>query len=572
MFQLAKKYRWQLLIILFILVIQLVFAFQKEGYHMDELISFEMANAEYNPWIVPTQPVGRLAKFVQEEIEADSLGEKLGNISNTIVDVLKNRGNSKMLSYKADVYEEPVWISKAQFRDYLTTDGTDSFNYLSVYFNVKDDNHPPVHFMLLHTISSLFVGKIHPVMGCVINIFMIICSAIVIMKCGMLLDKYGITSDGKGMRLGMLSALLYGCSQASVATMLLIRMYGVLTFLCLLTFYLQMDKWWGRNFDKKNKLLIFVTVLGFWTQYFFLFYCIALSLAMVLALWRSKRIKELLVYIRSMLIAALIGVVGYPFAISDVFSSSRGVEALGNLRGGLGQYIQRLAVFGEILLDRCFGNWVFGLIVVLASLIAITFLFIRQKLYRTEILLYCVPVLVYFLLAAKMSPMYVDRYLMAVFPFVISWLVVALSVKSPSAGKTIRAVMGCLLVCYCLIQLLTYDGSYLYKGYQEQVAVSQEYKEKSCICLYEGSGYYDNLMEFINYEKTLLVTPEELKNRKDTASVLYGTEFVMVVKNTVSQEQVEAILNQYDWNIKEILIEEGAHKDKVYLCENACER
>jgi len=572
MFQLAKKYRWQLLIILFILVIQLVFAFQKEGYHMDELISFEMANAEYNPWIVPTQPVGRRAKFVQEEIEADSLGEKLGNISNTIVDVLKNRGNSKMLSYKADVYEEPVWISKAQFRDYLTTDGTDSFNYLSVYFNVKDDNHPPVHFMLLHTISSLFVGKIHPVMGCVINIFMIICSAIVIMKCGMLLDKYGITSDGKGMRLGMLSALLYGCSQASVATMLLIRMYGVLTFLCLLTFYLQMDKWWGRNFDKKNKLLIFVTVLGFWTQYFFLFYCIALSLAMVLALWRSKRIKELLVYIRSMLIAALIGVVGYPFAISDVFSSSRGVEALGNLRGGLGQYIQRLAVFGEILLDRCFGNWVFGLIVVLASLIAITFLFIRQKLYRTEILLYCVPVLVYFLLAAKMSPMYVDRYLMAVFPFVISWLVVALSVKSPSAGKTIRAVMGCLLVCYCLIQLLTYDGSYLYKGYQEQVAVSQEYKEKSCICLYEGSGYYDNLMEFINYEKTLLVTPEELKNRKDTASVLYGTEFVMVVKNTVSQEQVEAILNQYDWNIKEILIEEGAHKDKVYLCENACER
>ncbi len=572
MFQLVKKYRWQLLIILGIVVIQLVFAFQKEGYHMDELISFEMANAEYNPWIVPTQPVGRLAKFVNEEIEADSLGDKLGNIKNTIVDVVKNRGNSKMLSYKADVYEEPVWISRGQFRDYLTTDGTDNFNYLSVYFNVKDDNHPPVHFMLLHTISSLFVGKIHPVMGCIINIFMIIGCAVILMKCGMLLDRYGITSDGKGMRLGMLSALLYGCSQASVATMLLIRMYGVLTFLCLLTFYLQMDKWWGRNFDKKNKLLIFVTVLGFWTQYFFLFYCIALSLAMVLALWRSKRIKELLVYIRSMLIAALIGVVGYPFAISDVFSSSRGVEALGNLRGGPGQYIQRLAAFGGILLDRCFGNWVFGLIVVLASLTAIIFLFIRQKLYRTEILLYCVPVLVYFLLAAKMSPMYVDRYLMAVFPFVISWLVVALSVKSPSAGKTIRAVVGCLLVCYCLIQLLTYDGSYLYKGYQEQVAVSQEYKEKSCICLYEGSGYYDNLMEFINYEKTLLVTPEELKNRKDTASVLYGTEFVMVVKNTVSQERVEAILNQYDWNIKEILIEEGAHKDKVYLCENACER
>ncbi|MBR3825264.1 MAG: hypothetical protein IKJ39_08700 [Lachnospiraceae bacterium] len=566
MFQLVKKYRWQLLIIIGILVIQLVFAFQKEGYHMDELISFEMANAEYNPWIVPTQPVGRLAKFVQEEIEADSLGEKLGNISNTIMDVVKNRGNSKMLSYKADVYEEPVWISSAQFRDYLTTDGTDNFNYLSVYFNVKDDNHPPVHFMLLHTISSLFVGKIHPVMGCVINIFMIIGCAVILMKCGMLLDRYGITSDRKGMRLGVVAAIFYGCSQASVATMLLIRMYAVLTFLCLLTFYLHMNKWWGKNFDKKNKLLIFVTVMGFWTQYFFLFYCIAISLLVVLALWRHKRVRELIIYIRTMVIAAIIGVAGFPFAISDVFSSSRGVEALGNLRGGIRDYIQRLATFGRILLDRCFGNWLIGLIFVVASLIVLIFMFIKHKAYRTEILLYFVPVLVYFLLATKMSPMYVDRYVMAIFPFVISWLVFALSVKSPSAGKTIRTVVGCLLACYCLIQLLTYDGSYLYRGYQEQVAVAKEYKEKSCICLYEGSGYYDNLMEFTNYEKTLLVTPEELKNRKDMASVLYNTEFVMVVKNTVSQEQVEEILNQYDWNIKEILIEEGAHKDKVYLC------
>ena len=60
-----KKYRWQLLIIALIIVIQFAFAFQKEGYHMDELISFEMANAEYNPWIVPKQPVGRLAKYMQ---------------------------------------------------------------------------------------------------------------------------------------------------------------------------------------------------------------------------------------------------------------------------------------------------------------------------------------------------------------------------------------------------------------------------------------------------------------------------------------------------------------------------
>jgi len=566
MFQTMKKYRWQLLIIVGIVVIQLIFAFQKEGYHMDELISFEMANAEYNPWIVPTQPIGRLAKFMQEEIEAESFGEKISNISSTIVDVVKNRGTSKMLSYKADVYEEPVWIEREQFQDYLTTDGSDNFNYLSVYFNVKDDNHPPVHFMLLHTISSLFVGKIHPVMGCFINIVMSIGCATIIMKCGTLLDKYQVTAEGMGTRMGMLAAILYGCSQASLATMLLIRMYGVLTFLCLLTFYLHMNKWWGKSFDKKNLGLILVTVLGFWTQYFFLFYCIALSVVSVLCLWKSKRTREVFVYIRTMMIAAVIGVAGFPFAISDVFSSSRGVEAMGNLRGGVGDYIQRLAGFGEILLSRCFGSWIVGLIMLLIALGAMGYLLVKHKEYRMELLLYFVPVCVYFLLAAKMSPMYVDRYLMAVFPFVISWLVPVLCVKASSCGKALRIGLGGLVACYCVMQLWTYDGSYLYEGYKEQVAVAEEYREKACICLYEGSGYYDNLMEFTNYEKTLLVTPEELKGRKDTTSVQEMTEVVMVVKHTVPQEQVKDVLEQYDWNVKKVLIEEGAHKDRVYLC------
>ena len=102
---------------------------------MDELLSFELADARYNPWIVPTQPVGRLAKYVNEEIQGDSLGETVANLKDTVTDVLRNRGNSKLLSYKADVYEEPVWITDRQFQDYVTVDGRDAFDYLSVYFN-----------------------------------------------------------------------------------------------------------------------------------------------------------------------------------------------------------------------------------------------------------------------------------------------------------------------------------------------------------------------------------------------------------------------------------------------------
>lgn len=84
--------RWQLAVLVLVLLVQCFYISQKDGYHMDELLTFELANAEYNPWIVPTQPVGRLAKFMQQEIYADSLGETLGNLRDTVVDVLQNRG------------------------------------------------------------------------------------------------------------------------------------------------------------------------------------------------------------------------------------------------------------------------------------------------------------------------------------------------------------------------------------------------------------------------------------------------------------------------------------------------
>lgn len=70
----------ELLAVILCLVLMGAGVSRKEGYHMDELLSFELANARYNPWIVPTQPEGRLAKFVNEEIEGDSAGETLENL------------------------------------------------------------------------------------------------------------------------------------------------------------------------------------------------------------------------------------------------------------------------------------------------------------------------------------------------------------------------------------------------------------------------------------------------------------------------------------------------------------
>ncbi len=46
----------EILVILLCLALLGAGVCRKQGYHMDELLSFELANARFTPWIVPTQP------------------------------------------------------------------------------------------------------------------------------------------------------------------------------------------------------------------------------------------------------------------------------------------------------------------------------------------------------------------------------------------------------------------------------------------------------------------------------------------------------------------------------------
>ena len=574
-----KKILPELLAVILCLVLMGAGVSRKEGYHMDELLSFELANARYNPWIVPTQPVGRLAKFVNEEIQGDSLGETLGNLKDTVTDVLTNRGSSKLLSYKADVYEEPVWITAEQFRNYVTVEGRDAFDYLSVYFNVKDDNHPPVHFMLLHTMSSVFQRTLSPWLGCGINLVCLGITLWLLLRLGKQLADL-LDLEGKGRQLGILAVLLYGMSTGALATVLLIRMYGLLSCLCVALFSVHVEKWKDEGFHKKNKGLIAITVLGFLTQYFFLFYCILLAAVTAALLLYRHRTRELWCYIRSMVIAAVTGLVLFPFAISDVFSSGRGTEALGNLTSGLTGYGARLLAFGKILADRTVG-WPLLLGGCAAGVILLLGKGIRrhqtgekaEAAKKDALLMLFVPVAGYFLLASRMSPYLVDRYIMPLFPFAALLLALLLCCLGKKLAQTAcwkETVVGyglvALLVVVQGLRLASYDGEYLYTGYADQTALAREYAYLPCICVYAGVGYYENLPEFMEYTGTLLVTEKELENRKDTGSVENLDQVVVLVKQGVEKGNVRSILrDKYGYTTEEVLLSGGAHGDTVYL-------
>ena len=575
-----KKILPELLAVILCLGVLCVGVSLKEGYHMDELLSFELADARYNPWIVPTQPEGRLAKFVREEIQGDSLGETLMNLKSTVTDVLKNRGNSKLLSYKADVYEEPAWITSGQFRDYVTVDGSDAFDYLSVYFNVKDDNHPPVHFMLLHTMSSLLPGTLSPWLGCTINLICVGITLWLLLRLGRQLSEiFGMEEQGR--LLGILAVLLYGLSTGALASVLLIRMYCLLSCLCVALLSMHVEKWKEHGFDRSNKGLIAITVLGFLTQYFFLFYCILLAAVTAAGLLCSKRMRELWIYIRSMVVAAVIGLVLFPFAIADVFSSGRGVEALDNLASGFAGYGARLLAFARILADRTVGDMLLGAGCATAVVLAVVLWYHRHKgqelsMFREVRGILCmliIPVVGYYLLASRMSPYLVDRYVMPMFPMIallFALLLCCLGKRLAKASGWKERLVGIGLIALILVvqglRLASYDGEYLYRGYGQQEQLAEEYASLPCICVYAGVGYYENLPEFMHYDRTLLVTAEELAERKDVDSLRMLDRVVVLIKPGVEEETVSSVLREkYGMEPEETLLSEGVHGDNIYL-------
>lgn len=571
-------------VVLLCLLLLCFFVSAKEGFHMDELLSFELANAEYNPWIVPTQPEGRLAKFVHNEIDGDSFGETVKNLTAEVKDVLENRGNSKLLTYKADVYEEPVWITGEQFRDYITVGDEDAFNYLSVYFNVKDDNHPPLHFMLLHTVSSFFRGQAAPWMGCVINLAAVAVVLILLMKLGVLLAA-ALGMERYSWQAGLFCALLYGFSAGAVATVLLIRMYAMVTMWCVTYLYLVLKKWQGSSFDRHNGGLILVTALGFWTQYFFLFYCILLAGTVAVLLCIQKKGRQLWGFVRSMVTAAALGLLIFPFAVSDVFSSGRGVEALQNLSQGLSGYGERVKAFWNILCERTLSPWFWALAAVLAVVALAGKLRGRargdenaERGKAVYIVMLLLPMAGYFLLAARMSPYLVDRYIMPLFPFValagtlllfslIGRLEKGLAADRKKGWRRASAGICILAAALQLVSVINYDGSYLYRGYAAQESVAAEYAGEACICVYDGVEYYENLKEFTYYDRSLLLRTQELENRKERESIEALEEFVLLIKGGVEEKAVLSVFEeQYGFTVQEkVFGENSVYGDEIYI-------
>lgn len=554
--------------VIIVLAFDVFFAFQKEGYHMDEILSYELSNSEFTPWITPTQPEGRLEKYYRNEIHDERFGRTVSNLFTQVFDVIKRRGASVAASYTADVYDTPQWMTEDDITKYVTFYGTDSVIALSAYYNTTTDNHPPLYFMLINIFSAVFSlftnGTLSVWPGIILN--MIFMAGSMLMICGFFRDIAG------RKYLGPLAALIYGLSPAGLNTVLLIRMYSMTSFFCLAFTYVLFLKLTREDKRYKNKLLTLVTVLGFLTQYFVCIYYFFLTVCVLIYLIRAKKTVVLKGLIKALVISAVIGIVLYPFVYHDFFGTSIG-NSVRESMAGIGGYIEKLTAFGRIVAKECAGS-IPAFIVIILTMIAALIIAVRKGRAKVWAVAPAVSALGYFAVVSKIAPYTVDRYMMPVLGVMIVCFVIAVSfvigqmtdkfLKDEGKRKVVFGVTGAVICAFAVLLALGSKPGYLYKGYDDQLKISEKYENMDAVVIYEGTSFYQNVPELMNYDNCLLVNIDELPVFDEKLAV--HDSIVVIEGAGINRSEVLMTLgDMYGYTSVTVLLEDGVFGDRVCL-------
>ena len=460
--------RWALLLALILITgVCFLFAGRKQGMFIDEIYTFGLSNSSYTPFLG---------------------GLKYGSIEHRV-------------------------FTRAELLDYVSITGDEGFDVGSVYYNQVHDVHPPLYYWLFNFASTLARGSFSMWIGLVLDI-------VIYLGCALML--YALVRRLGGSRLnGAAAAVLYGLSLIGLSTMLMIRMYVLLTLLTVVLAYFVADLM--PDFKKRTCVFIALTLLaGLLTQYYFVFYAFFLCAAYVVWALVKKRYKALAWFVPCALVGALSLLLVFPAALDHLFSGElvSGESALDNLKN-LAQYPARFKVF--------FGAARHGLkAAIFTALAALAALFVcrvrgRKAEIRGEWLVLILPAFVTLVLVAVISPVDEPRYIyniMPLFVLAVSFLLDLLERACEGVRYKERAAAAIFLAISALAlwEARSAPPDYLYPEHAEYNAVLKEHSASPCVFFAEPEWAFVPMTEDL---MQLLIFPEVyVTDQKDLAPML----------------------------------------------------
>ncbi|MBR3153135.1 MAG: glycosyltransferase family 39 protein [Clostridia bacterium] len=531
-----KNEKWAFIGVVFLAcLVMFFFMSKKEGWHCDEIFSYGSSNCYYENTLHPYGEKDSTRIFLETYVFTGGIKENINNLKYYYIDHSNEREEilDQFMSQ-----ESPVWRTREDAEDYVKA-GDNRFNYISVYYNQLRDVHPPLFYMLVHTVSSIFNNVFSKYIIFFVLLPFFIATCYFIRKILILLDRKEIS---------LIAVLLYSFSMGAISTMMFQRMYMMLSFFTIVCLFLHL-KIRKNNYetDSKTRWALFgVTVLGFLTQYYYCIYAALIAIVMSFILIKKKSYKELFKYIRTLFFSAIVGLLVFPFAIEHIFFSYRGVNSFGN-----SGYFDRLYEFIKYIFNAFGGTNV--IIMSLFAIVIVTHLITRKK-DKDLICLIGIPVLLYIFIIAKIAPYMEMRYIMNMLP--ILSIIIVIGISGLFDNKMYNTLIASVAVVFLIGCGFVFGKPlFLYKGYQEYIDISEKYSDDSLVYVgYTIFNHIESVPEFMNYKQTLMLSTEQLDLTKNDKVLDNSDEFILIVNRHLGNEHVlKTVMENTGYSHYEIL-------------------
>ena len=411
------------------------------------------------------------------------------------------------------------WLSSEDMKkDFYVQEG-EQFQYGKVIQLQSYDVHPPVFYLLLHTVCSLMPEVYSIWQGLALNIFYALLATIFLY---LILEK--LTQNQWA---AFVISLICITNPGVISNVMFIRMYMLLTLWMILAIWLHlcMGEKWHWKFFVLNGALAYV---GFLTHYYYLVFLFFLEAAYWLPRLK-KEWKRFLLYGASMLGAGILAVLSYPACLGHIFAGYRGKQATGNLLN-LTDIQARWQFFSGLLNKYVFHGAMFP-ILCLAAACLIVLLVKRRKEMAALVQCLLIPTAGYFCVTLKAS-LYGEeamlRYQMSVYVLllacigVIGYLFIRDFIKTERTENFKRGIYVVLVIALFCVNFAGLLQKRIYFCYPEQgamTAFAKEHAEDTVVYLYHKDEYkyliWADAEPLWNYEKVYFVSTQDMSALTD---------------------------------------------------------
>lgn len=455
------------------------------------------------------------------------------------------------------VFEDGVkYHGDSLFLNYLAPDKSECFDYSIVWENQAADVHPPLYYVLIHTVCSFFPDVFSKWEALFVNLILLLVVDILILR----LAKQLCHNDWTALW----TVIGYGGTLLCVNTIIFLRMYMLMTVfvlgsVLLLLAYLQKKKDW-----KFYAGLYILSAAGAMTQYYFLIYLFFLSLTWGIISVFRKKWKEAVLFVLTLSCAGGTCLLIFPAMIKQIFGEGyRGKEAFHNAKS-LTDVWPHMKAYISIINKEIFGGYGILFVLLAACFLIISLrYFPKSKKLLMKICMVSLPMIGYTVVIAIIAPYQYDRYIMAMGPlfvitmagmacFVIQEICRYMKGRKLVVERVTSMTVIVLLAAMSVLSMAKADWHpvYTYKSTESRINMAEKNSKYHVLFIYSAPWTVnDNMLELVHFKDYVFLKKGEVAAYIEAHP---QNEWIVYAPDSQQPENVIASIQKVDPNLQHV--------------------